>query len=195
MLGGAIGGGSLRASIILLCIAASSAACNPPTAAPSANLDVTGILLVGVGERVQGAPASEEFAVAHSNATLLAEGFGDDLGYPWLDPSGQLVLSVVTPRGRDLVESADFGVPYRIREVAHGAADLDRIRDDATRFRSQGVPGAEFIYATIPDHRDNRALIVISEMNRPLLDYLAEHYPVDAIAIQVDPGLVPAGAP
>ena len=40
---------------------------------------------------------------------------------------------------------------------------------------------------TIPDYRDNRALIVISEMSRPLLDYLAEHYPADAIAVQVDP--------
>jgi hypothetical protein len=164
-------------------------------ASPTANLDATGILIVGVGEQVQGAPASEEFAVAHSDATLLTEGFGEDLGYPWLDQSGQLVLSVVTPRGRDLIESAGFGVPHRIRDVAHGAAELDRIRDDATRFRAQGVPGAEFIYATVPDHRDNRAMIVISQMSRPLLDYLAEHYPVDAIAIQVDPGLAPAGAP
>lgn len=185
----------LRASIALLCISAASAACNPPLASPTANLDATGILIVGVGEQVQGAPASEEFAVAHSDATLLTEGFGEDLGYPWLDQSGQLVLSVVTPRGRDLIESAGFGVPHRIRDVAHGAAELDRIRDDATRFRAQGVPGAEFIYATVPDHRDNRAMIVISQMSRPLLDYLAEHYPVDAIAIQVDPGLAPAGAP
>ena len=38
---------------------------------------------------------------------------------------------------------------------------------------------------TIPDYRDNRSIIVISAMSRPLLDYLAAHYPVDALAVEV----------
>ena len=42
-----------------------------------------------------------------SNALVLAENHGDDLGYPWFDATtGQLVLSVVTPRGRALIDGA-----------------------------------------------------------------------------------------
>ena len=122
----------------------------------------------------------------------LAEANGDDLGYPWVDPAtDELVLSVVTPRGRELIEAAGITVPHRIRDVAHGAAELRRIQDDATFLNGQGVVDAELIYLTIPDFRDNRALIVISAMSRPLLDYLAEHYPADALAIQIDPGGAP----
>jgi hypothetical protein len=93
----------------------------------------------------------------------------------------------VTPRGRDLIQAAGIAVPYRIRDVAHGAGELRKIQDDATFFASQGVPGADLIYSTYPDYRDNRAVIVISSMSRPLLEYLAEHYPVDALAVQVAP--------
>jgi hypothetical protein len=35
------------------------------------------------------------------------------------------------------------------------------------------VAGADLIYMTAPDHRDNRTLIVISAMSQPLLEYLA----------------------
>jgi hypothetical protein len=92
----------------------------------------------------------------------------------------------VTQRGRDLIAARIAG-PYRVRDVTHGAGELRKILDDATFLQDQGVPGAELIYMTVPDHRDNRALIVISSMSRPLLDYLAAHYPVDAVAVQVDP--------
>lgn len=161
---------------------------------PTSIVDPTGILLIDVGEHVQSGPLTEEIAVAFSDAMVLAEANGDDLGYPWIDPvSGELVLSVVTSRGRDLIEAASITVPHRLRDVAHGARELRRIQDDATFLNSQGVPGAELIYMTLPDFRDNRALIVISAMSRPLLEYLAEHYPADAIAVQVDPDQPHAG--
>ena len=67
-----------------------------------------------------------------------------------------------------------------------------------TFLHSRGVPDSELIYATIPDHRDNRALIVISAMSPSLLGYLAAHYPPDALAVQVDPagaGGAPATTP
>jgi hypothetical protein len=168
------------------------AACtNPaPTLAPSpsSNIDATGILLVQAGEEVQNGPVPRRLAGPFSDAMLLAETNGDDLGYPWIDPAtGELVLSAVTPQGRDLILAAGITVPHRIRDVAHGAAELRRIQDDAALMNSQGVPGAELISMTLPDFRDNRALIVISAMSRPLLEYLAETYPVDAIAVQVDP--------
>ena len=101
--------------------------------------------------------------------------------------SGELVLSAVTPHGRELIEAAGITVPHRVRDVAHGATELRRIQDDVTFLGSRGVTDAELISMTLPDHRDNRALIVISAMSRPLLEYLAEQYPVDAIAVQVDP--------
>ena len=118
----------------------------------------------------------------------LAEANGNDLGYTWLDPSSdELVLSAVTPRGRELLQNAGIDVPFRTRNVAHGVAELRRIQDDVTFLGSRGVEGAELVVATLPDHRDNRAMIVLSAMSRPLLDYLASHYPVDAIAVQIDP--------
>jgi hypothetical protein len=153
-------------------------------------------LLVGIDEPVQAMPPSEGFAAAFSDAMVLAEANGDDLGYPWIDPSsGELVLSAVTQRGRDLLAAAGITVPHRIRDVAHGATELRRIQDDVTFLRAQGVPGAELIFETVPDHRDNRALIVISAMSRPLLDYLAAHYAVDALAVEVNPAGPQGGAP
>jgi len=47
---------------------------------------------------------------------------------------------------------------------------------------------------TVPDYRDNRALIAMSALSRPLLEYLAEHYPPDALAVQADPTFGGAGS-
>ena len=169
-------------------IALAVVACNGSQISPSSNHDSTGILLVHVGEQVQGGgSASEEVKVAFSDALVLAEANGDDLGFPWVDALGGFVVSSVTPHGRDLIKAAHITVAYHVRDVTRGAAELQKIQDDATLFASQGVAGSELIYETIPDYRDNRALIVISSMSRPLLDYLAAHYPVDALAIQVAP--------
>jgi hypothetical protein len=176
-----------RRLVAVIVIALAAVACDGSEASPSANLDSTGILLVPVGEQVQGGPATEAFKVAHSDALVLAEANGNDLGYPWIDTSGVLVVSAVTQHGRDLIQAARIAVPYRVRDVTHGAGELRKIQDDATFLLTQGVPGAELIYRTVPDYRDNRALIVISSMSRPLLEYLAAHYSIDALAVQVDP--------
>jgi hypothetical protein len=180
-------GVSGRRLVAVIWIALAAVACDGSEASPSANLDATGILLVQVGEQVQGGAATEALKVAFSDALVLGEANGNDLGYPWVDPSGVLVVSSVTPHGRDLIQAARITVPYRVRDVTHGAGELRKIQDDATVLLTQGVPGAELIYRTVPDYRDNRALIVISSMSRPLLEYLAAHYPTDAIAVQVDP--------
>ena len=155
---------------------------------PSATVDPAGILFIEPGEKVQAGPPTEELKVVMSNLQVLAENHGADLGYPWYDATtGELVLSVVTPRGRELIDGARITAPYRIRSVAHGAAELRRIQDDATFLRAQGVPGAELIYSTVPDWRDNRAMIVISAPSQPLLDALTARYPADALAVQVKP--------
>lgn len=186
-----------RIAALLIAIALAGCASSSPTAVPTAaaNLDPTGILLVGAGERVQSTPPSEAAAHAHSDAWLFAEANGADVGYPWIDPvTGELVLSAATPRGRQLLAMLTVAVPHRIRDVSHGFATLEQIKNDATLLRSRGVDGAELIFMTAPDHRDNRTLIVISKMSRPLLDYLASHYPPDALAIQVDPTLTGTAA-
>lgn len=180
-------GVSGRRLVAVIWIALAVVACDGSEASPSVNLDSTGILLVSVGERVQGGPATEALKTAHSGALVLAEANGNDLGYPWIDSSGVLVVSAVTPRGRDLIQAARIAVPFRVRDVTHGAGELRHILDDTTFLGSRGVPGAELVFATVPDYRDNRALIVLSSMSRPLLEYLAAHYPVDALAVQVDP--------
>ena len=176
----------------MLGIALAVAACSNPVRTPSPtatpNVDATGILLIEVGDEVQTGPLTRRFADAFSDAMLLAEGNGDDLGYPWVDQAtGELVLSVVTPRGRELVEEAAIAVPHRIRDVAHGAAELQRIQDEVIALGQRGGTDPHLISTTLPDLRDNRALIVISAMSAPLLEYLAQTYPVDAIAVQVDP--------
>lgn len=175
-----------------LLLAIALAGCGEPPASPvpsaAANLDSTGILLVAPGEQVQGRPPNEAVAQAHSDAMVMAEANGLDLGYAWIDPAtGQLVLSAATVRGRQLIEAAGIAVPYRIRSVVHGFKTLEGIKNDVTFLGAQGIEGAELIFMSGQDHRDNRALIAIREMSRPLLDYLAAHYPPDAIAIQVDP--------
>ena len=182
----------MQSLIRLVGLAVVVTACtNPtPTVAPSptSNLDATGILLVEVGEEVQVGPVTRRLANAFSDAMLLAEANGEDLGYPWVDQAtGELVVSVVTARGRELVEAAGITVPHRVREVAHGAAELQRIQDDVTLLGARGVTDADLISMALPDLRDNRALIVISAMSQPLLEYLAGTYPPDAIAVQVDP--------
>jgi hypothetical protein len=171
-------------SIVLLALACTG---------PSPRLDPTGILLVGVGEQVQARPPNEQVGQAYSDAVRLAEVNGNDIGYPWIDPaSGDLILSAATPKGRQLLEAAAITIPHRIRDVAHGASELRRIQDDVTVLGSRGVVGAELLFMTGPDHRDNRVLIGISAMSRPLLEYLAAHYPVDALAVQVS-GVQPGG--
>jgi hypothetical protein len=157
----------------------------------SGTLDPTGILLVAVGEQIQ-APAAcdEEHNVAFDVILRLAMAHGGDFGYPWVDPTtNELVFSVVTAEGRTLAEEAASTIrfPSRIRDVTHSYAELQQIQTDVTYLRDEGVVDAELIYAVVPDQRDNRTMIVISEMSRPLLEELARRFGADAIAVQVDP--------
>jgi hypothetical protein len=158
---------------------------------PSRPTNASGVLVLAAGEKVQTRPATEELALAFQDAWEFAEEHPRATGYPWVDPAtDELVLSAATPQGRKTLEqrAADLSVPYRIREVTHAFAELARIQDDVTRLRDQGVPGAELIWATYPDWRDNRVVVRISEMNEALLDEMADRFGGDTIAIEVLPG-------
>jgi hypothetical protein len=164
-----------------------------PTAPVSAGntLDPTGILLVAVGEQIQSPAACDEgHNIAYDVILRLAMAHPTDFGYPWVDPmTNELVFSVVTDEGRALAEEvgATLTFPFRTRDVTHSYAELQQIQTDVTYLSDEGVVDAELIYAVVPDHRDNRTMIVISKMTRPLLEELAKRYDPDAIAIQVDP--------
>lgn len=178
-------------------VPASATAMTSPAASPSADaLDPNGILLIQVGEQVQAIPANEPQAMAFDGLIRLAMAHPIDLGYPWIDPgSGELVLSAATVAGRTLLEAtgATLEFPYRMRDVTYSHAELQQFQDDATRLVAAGVSDADLIYEIVPDQRDNKTMIVISEMSRPLLEALAERFPPDAIAIQVDPRGGPIG--
>lgn len=172
----------------LLVLIASFGLARPPLQTGTTNLDPTGILLVGIGENVQARPASEALAQAFDQALRIAMANPNDLGYPWLDPStDELVLSAATGQGRRILETATFTVAHRIRDVAHSYAELQQIQDDVTRLLAAGVTDAQLIYMTYPDQRDNRTLITVSRMSRPLLEELARRFGSDAIAIEVAP--------
>jgi hypothetical protein len=182
---------SVRHFVLAICTALLVTACTatetPPPA--GASVDQTGILIVGPDYQKQSGSQDEAVAAAFGQALQLAEqGNPNDLGYPWIDPStGELIISAATARGRTLLENASFGVPVRIRDVAHNCAELLKIQDEATRLYAQGVTDAALIYQTGPDYRDNRAWITIARLSRPLLDELARRFPPDALIVVVDP--------
>lgn len=177
---------------VLLALTLTGCAGHPQTSSPSAN--AAGILMVGPGERVQSVPPNEAMATALSTAQQQAEANGKDLGYPWIDPAtGELVLSAVTAHGRELIASTAITVPHRVRDVTHGAAELRHIQDDVTLLGSQDFPGAQLIYQSGPDQRDDRVLIVISASSDELVAALAGRYPPDALAVEVQP--LPSGGP
>jgi hypothetical protein len=186
---------SVRHFILAICTALLVTACTatetPPPA--GASVDQTGILIVGPDYQKQSGSQDEAVAAAFDQALQLAEQSNpNDLGYPWIDPStGELIVSAATARGRTLLENASFGVPVRIRDVAHNCAELLKIQDEATRLYAQGVTDAALIYQTGPDYRDNRAWITIARLSRPLLDELARRFPPDALIVVVDPTRYP----
>ncbi len=99
------------------------AACtDAPT--PSVSVAPPGILIIQPGEKVQIGPPTEDLKVVMSNLLVMADNHGNDVGYPWFDATtGEIVASVVTPRGRQLIDAALIGAPHRFRQVAHAMGD------------------------------------------------------------------------
>lgn len=179
-------------TIARLCVVASivGGCSTVPTTSPSD--DPSGVVFVHPGEKVQAAPPTEDLKTVFFGMQQLAEANGADLGYPWFDAAtGEIVLSAVTPRGRDLIEAAGLTTPHRIRSVRYGFAELERIKNDATVLRAQGVADAELIFITAPNWRDNRTLFVLKAMSERLLDALTARYPADALSVEIDPAGLP----
>jgi len=179
------------------------ASCHMPSSPTSATpaeggtiVDESGILLVPIDEQVQATHPCEEFLQAFDQVLRLAMAHPSDFGYPWIDlATNEVVFSVVTSDGRNFAAEAKatLEVPYRIREVDWTYAQLQQIQHDVTFLLSEGVSDAELIFMVMPDQRDNRTLVVMSELSRPLLEELANRFGADAIAVRVDPNPPPAG--
>ena len=130
-----------------------------PTPSPIAGIDSSAIVRVAPGENVQVGPASEDLLHAFDQAWTFAQAHADDTGYRgWIRTAasscsrrrpGRATASLAS-------EAAGFSVPVRIRDVTHSFTELQRIQDDVTRLRAEGVTDAGLIYQTSPDHRDNR---------------------------------------
>jgi hypothetical protein len=182
-----------RVAVTTPTAAASCPGLPSPAASPlgGSTLDPTGILLVALGEQIQPpADCDEAVNMAFDKVLRLAMAHGTDFGYPWVDQAtGDLIFSAVTDEGRALAEEvgATLTFPYRIRDVTHSYAELQQIQTDVTYLRYEGVVDADLIFEVVPDQRDNRTMIVISEMSRQLLEELARRFDADAIAIQVHP--------
>jgi hypothetical protein len=161
------------------------------TNSPAASLHVSGIEVVGP-EVHQPDPASEDQAVAFSTAWQFAMDNPDDFGYPWLDTAtGALELTAVSEQARTLAveELAPLlgDVSYSIRNVALSYAQLEEIKDAVTYLAAEGVDGAELVWQTEPDFRNNRIIVTMSELHDGLLIELASRYGAQAVAVRVEP--------
>lgn len=157
-------------------------------ATPTPTSGVSAIIILDPGEKVQPSGTGEEMGRVVQSAWEFAEAHPRDVGYPWFDPvTDEIVLSAATDEGQALLEAeaATLSVPYRFRQVEYSFDELMEIQHEATSLRKEGVPGADLIWASYPDYRDNRTVIRITHLNEELLAELAARYGGDAIAIEV----------
>ena len=173
-----------------------SGAAGPKYPAPT-SADTFGIPVVT--RIAQGSPTNEQQAQAFSDALVFAEEHPDDVGYPWIDPKTEgLELSAASIRGRDLLAAermSDAGVA-KVRDVSRSFGELEAIKHEITTLRMNGVPDAEYLFKSTPDHRDNRIVIGVTRPSEKLFKALSDLYGTQAIAILVDPdgGGVSTGA-
>jgi hypothetical protein len=151
-----------------------------------------GIAIVGP-DAIQVRPADEDQANAFNAALELAYAHRDDLGYPWLDAeSGVLELSFATGLGETVAASALDGLSaagrtVRLRPAPASVAELDALAHEVTRLNAAGVPGADRIWMTEPDQKNNRIIVTLSEAPDDLLDALAARFGTERIAVRIQP--------
>lgn len=160
--------------------------------ASAVTVDTAGIPVVV--DLVQAKPGSEAEAQAISDALEFARAHPDDVGYPWIDPSGQLVLSAATPTGSALLSdaTATLKTSTSIRDVAFSYGQLEAIKDEVTTLHEAGVPDAGLIYMTGPDPKSNRITIVVSAPSARLFSALAERFGTGAIELRIDASMLGA---
>ena len=161
----------------------------------TAGIHSTGILVLDITDQVQAIPSDGAQAAAFDAALRLSQTHPEDLGYPWIDESGQLLLAAVTDAGHGFLSAfqTEIAVPNRIRDVAYSYGELQRIQNEVSRLAARGVADAQLIFKVYPDERDNRVVIAVSDISEPLMQALAAEFDIDAIAVQKDPNPPMAG--
>jgi hypothetical protein len=150
--------------------------------------DTAGIPVVT--EIAQGRPATEDQAQAFSDAMAFAEEHSNDVGYPWIDPkSGDLKLSAASEVGREALETEASTMPTttKIRQVARSFGMLEGIKHEVTSLSHEGVPDADLIFQSTPDHESNRIVISVSKASERLFAALSKRFGTEAIALLIDP--------
>lgn len=168
-------------------VAGAEVTASPPAPDLAAAADTAGIPLVT--ELMQARPQTEEQAQAFSDALEFAESNSDDVGYPWIDPAnGSLELSAASPLGTKLlgVKRSTLASASQIRDVRFSYGKLEAIKHEVTTLHAKGVPDADLIYQTAPDHKSNRIVITVSKPSEQLFEELANRYGTDAIAIEIN---------
>jgi hypothetical protein len=135
---------------------------------------------------VQRQAAREALALMHDNP--------DGFGWPFIDGTGNLVLSVARPSADALARSwaprdqAAKTVARRTRAVAYSMTQLEAIADDLTRIVRQksGLPDLDLVYQWGPDVESNKIAIQIDRASDPLLFALAARYDTRAVAVRVE---------
>lgn len=143
--------------------------------------------------QVSGLP---EHARARWNTALdLAFQNRANFGYPWIDSSERLQLRPVNAAGLSTAREAlhDLGGQVDLEEASTSIAQLDAIGDAITRLHEQGVPGAQHIWSTEPDHLNNRIIVTVEAATSPLMDALATTFGNDKVAVRIAPA--PAAGP
>ncbi len=178
---------------------AATALANPAMAAPGrAPLDdvrdASGLVVVGTDAPGATAPSAAAAKVLHA-AWELSEANPDDFSYPWVAPTGEVVIDTVTATGRQRAQSLHVGpatgAAQRLRTVTRSFRELEKIKHEAIGLTSANLPDGEAIYETEPDPANNRVVITVQRRTPALLAGLAKRYGTSAIAIRYQPDRPP----
>jgi hypothetical protein len=156
----------------------------------------TGLELVGP-EVMQISPKDEAQAGAISAAIQFAMDHPHDTSYPWVDESREVIqLSATSDAGMNLLTPLAAAQPteHAVRKVERSLAEMEQLAYEVSRVRGSGMAGEEVIFRTEPDWKNNRIILVVSDVHDGLFKFLADTFGTEALAVRVDPDVRPAHA-
>src|SRR5690242_14872733 len=89
----------------LLAVLGVATAAQANVASPTGTRHRSGILVLPLGDRTAPAATPEAVKQLLSDAIQLTDSSPADFSYPWIDPSGAVVVDDVTAHGRDLYDA------------------------------------------------------------------------------------------
>lgn len=126
----------------------------------------------------------------YDRASSLVDANPVDLTPVWWDDASQTVqVTAVTEAGRRALESTFHGDPTISSnpQATAGKADLESLMEGLTKVSVSGVDGAQFVATSEVDAKMDRAVLTVSEYRTALGDYLVANFPLDRIALRIDP--------